>query len=626
MPTLAEIREQYPQYGDMSDQELADALHSRFYSDIPRADFDQRIGIANAPPQDRTVRGAILPFERNLDTGEISVAVPAVGDAIINALKLPGDVASGDTPVRDPSGQLSREVIERSADLAAIASPASAGRVPAVNARPMTREVPLTQGQQVAVSADRLGVQLPRAVASDNLSTQRMGQVLSNVPVAGNPLVKASQRAISGLDEAATRIQDDLGAGSRSVAGVQARAQVTDTIKNTMKSRMERLYDPLDDLIDDAVTRPLQATKNVTDDIIRKRDAAALSGEGAAVGTVRDALARREGLSYRGLKDLRSSVGEMLDGDTPLPANMSERELKRIYGALTDDLRQTVRAAGGKAAVSRFDSANKAAKRIARERQELNRILGTRGTSDEAVFENVLALASNANRSGNINRLQLARRSIGNEAWQEIASASISKMGRAPDGSFAPGRFLTAYGRLSSQGRRVLFGRTTQSALDDLARVSTRFEELKRFGNPSGTAQTLTGQSFIAAGAAAAVGAMTMSPLPLLTLATTVSGGNIAARILAKPVAAKQVAKWATAYSRSVTNPSQAAAAALADTSRTLSLTIARESGGALSAAHLQPMLQGITKGTAVDGNQNGPAAQEVPARGPEDYDPRFDL
>lgn len=48
MATLAEIREQYPQYGDMSDQQLADALHSRFYSDIPRADFDRRVGFSAA--------------------------------------------------------------------------------------------------------------------------------------------------------------------------------------------------------------------------------------------------------------------------------------------------------------------------------------------------------------------------------------------------------------------------------------------------------------------------------------------------------------------------------------------------------------------------------------------------
>jgi hypothetical protein len=49
MTTLAEIRSQYPQYGDMSDAALADALHKKFYSDIPRAEFDARVGLEPAP-------------------------------------------------------------------------------------------------------------------------------------------------------------------------------------------------------------------------------------------------------------------------------------------------------------------------------------------------------------------------------------------------------------------------------------------------------------------------------------------------------------------------------------------------------------------------------------------------
>lgn len=45
MATLAEIRQQYPQYSDMSDQQLADGLYRTHYSDMPRADFDRRVGL-----------------------------------------------------------------------------------------------------------------------------------------------------------------------------------------------------------------------------------------------------------------------------------------------------------------------------------------------------------------------------------------------------------------------------------------------------------------------------------------------------------------------------------------------------------------------------------------------------
>ena len=46
MATLAEIRQQYPQYGDMSDADLASALHKKFYSDNQKAEFEKKLGLS----------------------------------------------------------------------------------------------------------------------------------------------------------------------------------------------------------------------------------------------------------------------------------------------------------------------------------------------------------------------------------------------------------------------------------------------------------------------------------------------------------------------------------------------------------------------------------------------------
>lgn len=51
MPTIADIRQKYPQYQDMSDDALAGALHKKFYSDMPEADFRAKVGM-EAPAQD----------------------------------------------------------------------------------------------------------------------------------------------------------------------------------------------------------------------------------------------------------------------------------------------------------------------------------------------------------------------------------------------------------------------------------------------------------------------------------------------------------------------------------------------------------------------------------------------
>ena len=48
MATLVEFRAQNPQYNDMPDAALADALHSKFYSDIPKPQFYNQLGITGA--------------------------------------------------------------------------------------------------------------------------------------------------------------------------------------------------------------------------------------------------------------------------------------------------------------------------------------------------------------------------------------------------------------------------------------------------------------------------------------------------------------------------------------------------------------------------------------------------
>jgi hypothetical protein len=56
MATIAEVREKYPQYSDMPDAALADALHSKFYADMPKADFYTKIGLtpSEGMPKKRT--------------------------------------------------------------------------------------------------------------------------------------------------------------------------------------------------------------------------------------------------------------------------------------------------------------------------------------------------------------------------------------------------------------------------------------------------------------------------------------------------------------------------------------------------------------------------------------------
>jgi hypothetical protein len=56
MPTITEVRKQYPQYDDLSDDQLAGALHKKFYSDMPVEEFRAKIGLQ--PPASNRIAQA----------------------------------------------------------------------------------------------------------------------------------------------------------------------------------------------------------------------------------------------------------------------------------------------------------------------------------------------------------------------------------------------------------------------------------------------------------------------------------------------------------------------------------------------------------------------------------------
>lgn len=51
MAGLADIRAQHPEYNDLSDQALADGMYKKYYSDMPRAVFDQKMGLSVSPTE-----------------------------------------------------------------------------------------------------------------------------------------------------------------------------------------------------------------------------------------------------------------------------------------------------------------------------------------------------------------------------------------------------------------------------------------------------------------------------------------------------------------------------------------------------------------------------------------------
>ena len=83
MATLVEFRAQNPDYNDMPDVALADALHSKFYADIPKPQFYKQLGLV----------GADIPEASNVTT--LPPKPPSLQDKILGAAEVPLTLGSG---------------------------------------------------------------------------------------------------------------------------------------------------------------------------------------------------------------------------------------------------------------------------------------------------------------------------------------------------------------------------------------------------------------------------------------------------------------------------------------------------------------------------------------------------
>lgn len=74
---IAEIRQQYPQYSDLSDQQVARGFHNKFYSDIPFDDFAKKIGVKyGADEKIAEIPGRVAAPEKGIDS-----PIPGAGTA-----------------------------------------------------------------------------------------------------------------------------------------------------------------------------------------------------------------------------------------------------------------------------------------------------------------------------------------------------------------------------------------------------------------------------------------------------------------------------------------------------------------------------------------------------------------
>lgn len=329
-----------------------------------------------------------------------------------------------------------------------------------------------------------------------------------------------------------------------------------------------------------SMMRSLHSTRELARKLRAEQYISATDQNDKAINLVKEALARPDGLTYEGVKNLRTVIGQYLDGSILPEAGTPKPALKRLYGALTEDLRATVEQVGGKNALRAFDKANQVASVISKRRQQIAKVIGKDAmNAPERVFDSVHNMAS-AKGGGDLRRLVIVRQAVGDDAWKEVQSAVIARLGRDDKGNFSPARLTTAWGKLSDGGKKALFGeKGVRQSLDDILTIGTQFERMARLGNPSGTGRVNSLWQILGRiGEAAAGIAIYHKPEAALAVAPIVAGRGLA-KYLGNPTTAQAVRHFSRAYFNQVRASSTASRAALNSAVRALAQAVAKIDG-----------------------------------------------
>lgn len=195
-------------------------------------------------------------------------------------------------------------------------------------------------------------------------------------------------------------------------------------------------------------------------------------------------------MPFTALRSLRARVGEMMDD--ALVNNIPNGELKKLYGALSEDMKVAAQQAGAGKEWARQNDYYAA--RMERIDAALDRVIG-KNRMPEEIFK---ATVPKDRESANV--LRQVMRSLEPGERDVVAKAIVNRLGYATPGKqdatnekFSTETFLTNWSKLGDKAKQQLFPDAAErQKYDSIAKATSDIRQSSEiFKNPSGTAGTL---------------------------------------------------------------------------------------------------------------------------------------
>jgi len=409
--------------------------------------------------------------------------------------------------------------------------------------------------QRLVQAFNSLGVEKPAGAVTGSKAVGGVTKALEVTPTSADVMQRQAETVLGQVKKAAESlarkfgpVKTPLGAGEDIKAAAQKAAE-------RFGFTQETVYNKAFDLV--GADRPV-AVGAITElrltmmEELARAPKALKKALGSALAQLRsiEADAAEGGIAFSALRQVRTGIGQDIARPNLIGGSGAQNAaLKRIYGALTEDMSAAAKAAGPEAAkrlavADRFTRAfmSTAAK-------TLDKI--SKFDADERAFNFVMS----ATKDG-VKQLRRLHRQFTNEEFDTIAGTVLGRMGLARPGAqgaagdtFSVSTFLTNWNRISPEAKKVLFGgaryRDLAPELDNLVRVVSSLKAVEKLTNTSNTAQNLIAFTTLQTLGGALTGFAVGGPDAISGLAGA-AGFIIAPRLAAKLITSPAFVKWLT--------------------------------------------------------------------------------
>lgn len=399
----------------------------------------------------------------------------------------------------------------------------------------------------------------PRAgLVSDKKIIQNTDSVLANLPTSANTMEAATQRTRNEIESGVKDLAGQYAGGTAPATKETIGETVQQGVKNAAQrfdARQEKLYDTAFSKIGADTPSKLDNVSALRDELqaaIAKAPESLSPTAGKAMQRLDAILADAKNtgaVPFDALRQIRTDIGR--DIKDPLLAGSSSAQndaLKRVYGALSEDMKATASAASPEARQA-LDVADRYT------RYNMKRVFEpSQRIADAATPEQALNLAMSGAKDGGT-QLRRLRNTLTPEEWNQVSGGVLNRLGLAKAGqqgaegeAFSVSQLLTNWNSLSPEAKSALFDggayKELRPALDKLTKAAEYAKDVDKLANTSGTARHQTYINLLTGGVA--TGAVASGdPTAMGGAALAIATPYAAAKLMTSPAFARWLATTA---------------------------------------------------------------------------------